>query len=318
MVRTFEPTNIHTAKLVDLPMMRRLTEYGIPLDSALLYTGENPASSGGLLSSILGGRGVYTLVGRAGRNKVVGQFRLRADLPLAHMTFLATAADDDSALLHLLDAAAVEAGRRGAHMLTAEVDEDSPLFETLRAANFSVYARHTLWRWMGERTDLHGAILPLDELTRVDPGELHTLYATLVPRLIQPVAVPPEDADGWVYRAPQGGLRAYIAYSEGRGGGYVVPFVDHTLPPREMQALMRAVLMRAKADRQPLVVCLRRYQESLEPALDALGFVPERAQALMVRHIAAGIRHARFVETAEMVAAMPRAVRPPSRTPCAR
>jgi hypothetical protein len=318
MVRTFEPTNIHTAKLVDLPLMRRLTEYGIPLDSALLCTGENPASSGGLLSSILGGRGVYTLVGRAGRDKVVGQFRLRSDLPLAHMSFLATAADDDSALLHLLDAAAVEAGRRGAHMLVAEVDEASDLFETLRTANFAVYARQTLWRWMGERTDLHGAILPLDDLNHAEPSELHSLYAAVVPRLIQPVASPPEDSAGWVYRPGQGALRAYIAWCEGRSGGYVMPFVDHSLPARDMQALMRAVLMHARADRQPVMVCVRRYQEALEPALDAVGFVPERGQALMVRHIAAGVRHARFVETAEMVAAMPRAVRPPSRTPCAR
>ena len=39
-----------------------------------------------------------------------------------------------------------EAGRRGAHMLSAEVDENAPLFKTMRQASYAIYARQEIWR----------------------------------------------------------------------------------------------------------------------------------------------------------------------------
>jgi len=320
MVRTFEPTNIHTVKLIDLPLMRRLTERGVLLDSELVCTREVIGASNVLLSSILPQRGVYTLVGRAGRQKIVGQFRLRTDLPLAQMIFVAPDADaDDSALLHLLDGVAVEAGKRGAHMLMAEVDEDSALFETLRIANFAVYARQTLWRWMGDPARLPEPTLTLDEITDADIGEINALFASIVPSLIQPVAAPSEDSGGWLYRRPAVGddrvrLSAYIAYAKGRGGGYIMPYIAGDVVGAEAESLLTAALLRATAERQSLFVCLRRYQGWLDRALDAVGFMPFKDQAVMVRHIAAGVRHAQFGLTPMALESLPRAVRPPSRS----
>lgn len=316
MVRTFEPTNIHAAKLVDLPLVRRLTEDGVVLDSELIYTREPMGSSNVVLSSILPQRGVYTLIGRTGRQKVVGQFRLRGDQPLAQMIFVAPTPQSetaDSAWLHLLDAVASEAGKRGAHMLAAEVDEDSVLFETLRMANFAVYARQEIWRWSGDVARL-GNFTPaqLEEVANEDV-ETHALFSSVVPPLIQLVAAPPEDSRGWVYRR-DGRLRAHIAYSEGRSGGYIMPYVHHDVVGKEAESVFAAALTRAKADRQPVYVCLRRYQEWLEPTLAAMGFELVKEQAVMVRHIAAGIRHAVFAPSSSALEAIPQAVRPPSRS----
>ncbi|MCK6579550.1 MAG: hypothetical protein L6Q98_15765 [Anaerolineae bacterium] len=315
MVRTFEPTNIHAAKLIDLPLVRRLTEDGIVLDSELVCTREALGATTVLLSRILPQRGVYTLVGRSGREKVVGQFRLRGDHPLAQMIFVAPSPQDEvrtNAWLHLLDAVAAEAGKRGAHMLMAEVDEDSLLFNTLRLANFAVYARQELWRWQGDAERLAAVErLPLTEVKDEDPAEIHSLYSAVVPPLIQPVAAPSEDAAGWVYRR-DGRIRAYIAYAEGRCGGYIMPYVHPEVVAHEADALFSAVLARAKADRQPVFLCLRRYQEWLETSLHDLGFVPFKEQAVMVRHIAAGVRHAQFVQTGLALEAISHVVRPPS------
>jgi hypothetical protein len=59
-------------------------------------------------------------------------------------------------------------------------------------------------------------------------------------------------------------------------------------------------------------ICLRRYQEWLETALDALGFEPFKEQAVMVRHIAAGVRHPQFAQAGLALEAIPHAVRPPT------
>lgn len=316
MVRTFEPTNIHAAKLVDLPLVRRLTEDGVVLDSELICTREPMGSSDVILSSILPQRGVYTLVGRTGRQKVVGQFRLRSDQPLAQMIFVAPTPQTDSgdsAWLHLLDAVAAEAGKRGAHMLMAEVDEDSPLFETLRVANFAVYARQEIWRWSGDTGRLaESKPVSLEEISGEDV-ETHALFSSVVPPLIQLVAAPPEDSHGWVYRR-DGRVRVHIAYSEGKNGAYMMPYVHHEVVGKEAESVFAAALSRAKADRQTVYVCLRRYQEWLEPTLAALGFEMVKEQAVMVRHIAAGVRHAVFAQTSSALEAIPQAVRPPSRS----
>lgn len=315
MVRTFEPTNIHAAKLVDLPLVRRLTEDGVVLDSELIYTREAMDSSSLILSRLLPQRGIYTLVGRHGREKVVGQFRLRSDHPLAHMVFVAPTPhidESDTAWLHLLDAVAIEAGKRGAYMLVAEVDEDSALFETLRLANFSVYARQEIWRWSGDIEKLSAwEPVQLDELTTAEEGEIHSLYTSVVPTLLQPVAAPSEEATGWLYRR-RGRLRAHIAYSEGRYGGYLMPYVHHDVVGSEAESLFAAALIQAKASRQPVSVCLRRYQEWLETSLDALGFEMAREQAVMVRHIAAGVRHAVFAQSSSALESIPHIVRPPT------
>ena len=65
--------DIHAAKLVDLPLIRRLAEQGTILDSELRCTREVTGPQSVLLASILPQRNFYTLVGRAGRQRIVGQ-----------------------------------------------------------------------------------------------------------------------------------------------------------------------------------------------------------------------------------------------------
>ncbi len=306
--------DIHAAKLVDLPLIRRLAEKGTILDSELRCTREVDGPQSVLLASILPQRSLYTLVGRAGRQRIVGQFRLRGDDPVAQIVYIAPELDAqrrDTAWLHLIDAMAAEVGKRGAHMLTAEVDEDSPLFVTMRTAGFAVYARQEIWR---REPSLLPDIQPahLTVSTDNDASAVQSLYGNIVPRLVQPVALPPEDSEGLIYRQ-QDQIQGYVAVSQGKCGAYIVPLLHPDILYRDALPILASVLLRiGKMDRLPVCVCVRRYQDWLEGALTELGFVPQQQQALMVRHIAAGVRQAAFSPLEHSLEVIPNVVRPPT------
>lgn len=318
-------TDIRAAKLVDLPLISRLVEKGTMLDSELWCTREVVGSQSALLSSIpLPQRELFTLVGRVGRQSVVGQFRLRSYDHLAQMVYVAPPLEpgmSDTPWLHLIDAITAEAGRRGAHILSAEVEEDSPLFITMRTAGFAVYAREQLWMRPPGR-GLPGGITPavLTEETEADAGEIQLLYSNIVPRLVQPVVGPPPDSRGFVYRGvaqrpdrPDGCVQGYVAVSEGKSGIYLLPFLHPDVLFSEASAIIAGAIGRvARADRLPVYVCVRRYQDWLEETLTDLGFEPGKPQAVMVRHIAAGVRHAAFAPLSQALEMIPSPIRPPT------
>lgn len=306
--------DIHAAKLVDLPLIRRLAEKGTILDSEMRCTREVADAQNVLLSSLLPQRGLHTLIGRAGRQRTVGQFRIRSDERIAQITYIAPeleAQRRDTAWLNLIDAMASEAGKRGVHMLMAEVDEDSPLFVTMRTARFAVYARQEIWRRdPAPLADIEPA--ELSESKDDDNSAMQSLFCNIVPRLVQPVAAPPEESENFVYRQ-DGRLQGYVAVSAGKSGVYMMPLLHPDILYRDAVTILAGVLARlGRAERQPVYVCVRRYQDWLEDALTELGFTPSQPQALMVRHIAAGVRQAQFAPLEHSFEVIPSVVRPPT------
>ena len=289
--------DIHAAKLVDLPLIRRLAEKGTILDSELRCTREVAGPQSVLLSSILPQRSLYTLVGRAGRQRIVGQFRVRGDDHIAQIVYIAPeleAPRRDTAWLHLIDAMAAEAGKRGVHMLTAEVDEDSPLFVTMRTAGFAVYARQEIWR----RDP--AALPPIDSggtALRAKPktsARSSRCTATSSRASSSPSPCRRKTARVW-FIVSGDRIQGYVAVSMGKYGVYIMPLLHPDILYRDASTDPCGVLAHiGRADRLPVYVCVRRYQDWLEEALLELGFAPCQQQALMVRHIAAGVRHATF------------------------
>jgi hypothetical protein len=316
---------IRAAKLVDLPLISRLVEKGTPLDSEQWCTREVVGSQSALLSSIpLPQRELFTLVGRVGRQSVVGQYRMRGYDHLAQMIYVAPQLEPDvtdTPWLHLIDAITSEAGKRGATILSAEVGEDSPLFVTMRTAGFAVYARQQLWMRLPGK-GMPAGIVPavLTEETEADAGEIQLLYSNIVPRLVQPVVGPPPDCRGFVYRGPtnrpdrpDGCVQGYVAVSEGKSGIYILPFLHPDVLFSEASAIIAGAIARvSRADRLPVYVCVRRYQDWLEETLIDLGFEPGKPQAVMVRHIAAGVRHAVFAPLSQTLEMIPSPIRPPT------
>ncbi|MBE2272381.1 MAG: hypothetical protein IAE80_29365 [Anaerolinea sp.] len=312
-------TDIHAAKLVDIPVIQRLVEKGMLLDSELACTREVIGQH--KLTNLLPGRSVVTLVGRIDSQRIAGQFRLKAGEHLAQIVYIApglTENRSDTAWLELVDSMAAEAGRRGAHMLTCEVDEDSPLFVTLRTAGFAVYARQEVWK-RATGVSIPDDITPADlqPETDADAMEVQLLYCNIVPRLVQPVAVPSSESQGFVYRGAGDRIQGYIAVTEGKSGIYLMPFLHPDIPYHDAASILAGAILRAnaranRAEKLPVYVCVRRFQDWLEEGLTELGFESCKQQAVMVRHIAAGIRQAVFAPLKQALEAVPVGIRPPT------
>jgi hypothetical protein len=311
--------DVHPAKLVDLPAVRRMADKGTILDSELCYTRSIADSRSAFISSILlPQRGLFTLVGRMEDAVISGQVRIKYADHLAQIVYIAPGLQpehSDTAWLALLDAMAAEVGRRGALMLTAEIDEVSPLFPTMRQAGFAVYARQEIFR-RAAGTPTQTGRLPIlggviaDE-TDDDAMDIQLLYSNIVPRLVQPIAVPSPESTGMVYRRG-GRVQAYIAISQGRQGIYLMPFMHPDVIGREATGIIEAVLGRIeRTDRWPVYVCVRRYQDWLGDMLKTCGFESWTQQAVMVRHIAAGIRQPAFSLPAAAQVAMKPSVSSP-------
>jgi hypothetical protein len=303
--------------LVDIPLITRLIESGVMLDSDLAYTGNVDLSSASLLTHfLLPQRSSHTLLARAGKQHVLGQFRMRHNPHQARIMYIAPNLDfdqDNTAWLNMLDAMTAEAGRRGAHMLTAEVDEHLALFETMRIAGFSTYSRQEIWcRPAGDLPQFPVDKVDLTEECDSDAHGISLLYSNIVPRLVQQVAAPPNTSTGLVYRKNER-VEGYIAVTEGRSGIYLMPYL-HPDIFSEAGAILAAAIEQASHSHQrvPVFVSVRRYQDWLEDALVDLGFEPTVRQAVMVRHITAGVRQAGFAPLTRKLETIPNPIKPPT------
>ena len=279
--------------IVDIPFLWRLSN-GTVLDSELGLTRDARGPNSALLSSILFPRGVYTLVARSDSHRVVGQFRYRPDDLSAHIVYLAPAlAEDteDTVWLHILDAMAREAGKYGAHALVAEVEPSSHLFETMRTARFGTYTRQMIWRH--EPLQAPPQPITLSEESSSDQIGIMSLISSTIPTMLQQVTSPPGDMRGLVYRK-NGQVEAYIAISEGDQGVYLIPYIHPNVMAEAETILLAAIAQTNRSHKVPVYVCIRSYQCWLDPAMERLQFECWVEQAIMVKHIAAGIRHPSF------------------------
>lgn len=289
-------TDTRAVTLVDIPLLKRLGDQGTVLNSELGLTRDARGPNSALLSSILFSRELYTLVARADKQQVVGQFRYKAEELNAHIVYLAPRLDDvadDTPWLHILDAMAREAGKHGAHTLVAEVEETSHLFETMRTAGFAVYARQMIWRHEPFEEALPDPEIELTEVTEAEEISVTALICSMIPSMVQQVAAPPSDMRGLVYRK-NGRIEGYVALTEGKYGLYIIPYLHQDIRAEAHRVLAAAIRLCERAARVPVYVCVRAYHSWLDSAMEKLGFEPWVEQAVMVRHIAAGVRHAQF------------------------
>jgi len=287
----------HIAGITDWPMVRRLIDQSVTLENESAFTADIKTTTGGLLGGIiLPSRGLCTVVARADTHvAVTGQLKLRVDDSNAHLTYLSPDLmpdTDDTPWLHALDALAREAGKLRAHTLVAEVEEDSPLYTTLRTAGYAVYARQQVWIRQGLATNMPSRF-KLREEAQTDVGDVYALMNATIPKMVQSVAMPPGDMPRLVYR--EGGrILAYVAYSLGKRGIYVIPYLHPDILPDAAAVIDAALQMIAPTSKLPIGVVVRRYQDWLGHAMERLGFQCGAEQAVMVKHITAGMRPTGF------------------------
>jgi len=203
---------------------------------------------------------------------------LKGNETSARLTFLAPMENINGLTLSLLDHLTTQAGEWGAFHLLAEVDENSPVFRSLRQAGFAMYAWQRVWKLPKlEKPDENSSWREAEE---TDWPAVQSLHGQIIPALIQPLDALPKQASGLVCR-PEGNLQAYVAVNSGPAGIWIQPLVppDSGCGPERLAGL-------AGWGSRPVYVCVRSYQAWLETVLEDLGAEAGPRQAVMVRRLA--------------------------------
>lgn len=98
---------------------------------------------------------------------------------------------------------------------------------------------------------------------------------------------------GLVFRK-EGQIEAYVAFSEGKHGVYLMPYLHPEVlsdAPDIVSASLRQI---DRCRKLPVYICVRGYQGWMENAMLDLGFDPWLEQAVMVKHLTAGVRQTSF------------------------
>jgi hypothetical protein len=289
-----ESVDIRPLDVRDLRLLHRVRRDGLCLHAQVAYTRGPHALQTALLDVLTPGRATHTVVARPllpGEPAAVGQITHDLGDPVARLGFIGPSSQVEGVVgLHLLDALSQEAGRRGAHNLIAEVDEDQPVFESLRRAGFAVYARQQIWRWQ----DVPPAEQEFDAVWRsetpADSEAIGWLVANLVPGLVLQVETAPGRGRRGLLHWAEGELRAYLDLERGPRGVWTQPYIHPAV--ETIDHLLAAFLRRVAESDRPVFLCVRSYQGWMVGALHRLGFERVSEQAVMVRRLAAAVRRA--------------------------
>lgn len=268
----------------DVGLVKSLGGQGICLDSETGLTRGHRPLPHALLAYLMPGSGAPTLVWRDNGSAVIGQLRQRPGDEQARVLFIApSCASAAEGWLHIMERLAVEAGGLGAHNLIAEVNENTSEFEVLRAAGFAIYARQSLWRLTGP-APTPNTVVPMRVSHGADSIGLQTLYANIVPRLVQQVEAAPSHMRGYVLE-DDGEITAFVSLRRGPLGVWLEPYLHPEAFSMSEAALYTALNLIPDRNGRPVYVCVRRYQDWLQDILSRGAFEVVGSQAVMVKRL---------------------------------
>lgn len=287
----------------DLPVIHRYRRQSVFLYSSLVLTRGPMVLTSTLLSYFARGMGIETATCNGNshaRGKgifngpLLGQTLQPPGAQFTYLTFLAPANGLDSPyLVDLVDHLVGEAGKRGSLRILADVDESSPIFESLRQVGFAIYSRQRIWQLKpASAREKQVSSMGWRKAASADSLAVRSLYYNLVPGLVQQVEPDPaQNLNGLVCHR-DGELLAYVELRNGRHGVWAQPFVHPDAGQvRELLAdLLDSLPWRHS---RPVYFCVRSYQGWLEPLVQDLGAKPGPRQAVMVKHIALAKKAAR-------------------------
>jgi hypothetical protein len=274
----------------DLPALYRYRNQCIFLDSARFLTrGPVLIPARALFSYFALTTGIFmyqSSYNGSSDSSLLGQVIHPSGKASARLAFLTPiSALDSNNLPAFIEHVVKEIGGRGAMHLHAEVDEKHSAFESLRKAGFATFARQRIWRLLGEpRSQEHPS--PWTNVSSIDLPAIRSLYANLVPGMVQQVEQPPPSGrlNGLVIRQ-KGELMAYVDIKYGRQGILIQPFIhpDVECISHRLHTLITNIPNRRS---RPIYLIIRSYLSWLDPAIEDLGAEAGPRQAVMVRHLA--------------------------------
>ena len=205
----------------------------------------------------------------------------------AHLSFLLPAGNIQADLLGvLLDELVHHAGDCGALKVLADIEEHSPVFESLRRAGFSVYAWQQIFRLSDPAGEGHNGISPWKAAAPEDENAIRSLYQSLVPPLVQGAELPTLHRQQSLVYHQDGELLACVGGIYGPHGIYLQPLFHPAVEKPDL--LLKALIHQASPLLgRPLYVAVRSYQGWLQNALQDLQCEAAPRQALLVKHLAA-------------------------------
>jgi hypothetical protein len=284
----------------------------MPLDMCLALTRGVPGLEDVLLPSVpLAALGAPTMILRNSDEGFLAQFRQRAEKTVARLSFLAPEpqAEDTHLWTHLLEALTYEAGKRGAHLVSAEVPEHHPVFQAFRMAGFAVFSRQAILRRDPAPTNGSdpGLVRPASER---DAFGINVLYGNTVPRLLQqaePLA-DGTDCEGLVYER-DGQIAGYLAVMEGKNGVVIKPTFHPEVYDQASAIILSALSYLPHAERLPIYLYARAYQDWLRGVLDEVEFKSCAHHALMVKYTLVRVGRAEISSAVSSLETTP--LRPP-------
>ena len=128
-------------ELFDLAKLPRYRDKVLILDSRRALTHGNPLRAASFLAYLNPTRRIYTGIVENGNEEILGGVVQDAEEHFARLAYLAPADISTDSPLALIEHLTKQAGAWKAHQLVAEIEEDNPLFQSLRQCGFSVYSR---------------------------------------------------------------------------------------------------------------------------------------------------------------------------------
>jgi hypothetical protein len=273
----------------------RYRNQALYLNSALCLTRDGPARLRNLLVHVRSSQAVLTCVSTDNSTKLIGQIHHPSGERVARLAYVLPASElEPPQLTELLEGLAHLAGERGAFQLLGEIEENHPVFTTLRRVGFSVYAWQRIWYLPDENLtgpgDLHWQV-PKPE----DENAIRSLYQFLAPPIVQAAEpLPSPLPEGLVYRQ-EGEILAYVEGFYGPHGIYLRPLVHPDIENvisllKELRTFLQPLAGR------PLYIALPSYLPWLESALEREGSQLSQRQALLVKHLTHTQRVPHFAE----------------------
>jgi hypothetical protein len=273
----------------DLSALHRYRNQCLFLDSTRLLTRGQQLFSARALFSYLAlslGTFMYQSTENGSSDAVlIGQVKHTIGKPFARLSYITPAsAVEEGLLTGLVEHMVKDIGERGAMHLLAEVGEENNAFEALRRAGFATFARQRIWQITGTCPE-DGMSPRWKNGSASDIIAVRSLYANLVPGLVQQVEQPPvEHVRGMVLRQKDE-LVGYVDIKYGPLGILIQPFIHPDL--EDVAESLRNLLTFLPYRRsRPVYICIRSYQSWLERAIEDLGAEAGPRQAVMVRHLA--------------------------------
>ncbi len=285
---------VRPLELLDLPLLARLHNDVLPLDSTRVLTRGNPLGTASFLAYFNPTRHLYSAIADGDGTSLAGGVIHTRGETFARLLYLAPVSRLDHAELPaLLENLTAEAGTWGAYHVLAEVDETSQGFTALRSSGFSVYAWQRMWdvskitgsgagpRWM--------------RMQSVNLPAVQSLHYQIVPPLLHPVEPAPSRVNGFICNE---GAKCYINVAHGLHGIVLTPLIhpEATEVSEKLAALIQSLSDRAG---RPVYLCVRSYQAWLEPVLADLGALAGPRQAVMVKHLTRPVKEGQLVRTAQ-------------------